>query len=129
METPQFTKVTLCGSLKFEKQFKEWNERLSLEGHIVYTVSVYPSDKEGNKDWYTPEIKTLLDIVHLMKIDNSDAIFVIDVAALDDKPYIGDSTRSEMYYAKQKGKHIILLSDALKHLAAAATANASETNG
>lgn len=48
--------ITLCGSARFEKEFKEINERLSLEGHVVYSLAVYPSDKPC-KNWYTAEQK------------------------------------------------------------------------
>ena len=41
---------------------------------------------------------------HLAKIDLSDEIFVINVGN-----YIGDSTRREIEYAKEKGKSISYL--------------------
>jgi hypothetical protein len=113
-EHRSWQRITLCGSLRFEKQFKQWNERLSLEGNVVYTVAVYPSDKDGVKDWYAPMVKAQLDLVHLRKIENSDAILVIDLAQLSDVPYIGESTAREINYAKGKGKGIIFLSDVLK---------------
>src|SRR3990167_10791249 len=94
-------RITLCGSAKFEKEFKEMNERLSLAGHTVYSLAVYPSDK-GEKNWYTPEQKAVLDAVHLLKIDNSDAIYVITVNG-----YIGDSTKREIEYAISKGKPVL----------------------
>lgn len=93
-------RVTLCGSPKFEKDFKAMNKRLSLAGHTVYTLSCYPSD-EGGKDWYSQDEKTVLDRVHLNKIDNSDAIVVIDRDY-----YIGESTKAEIDYAIKNGKRI-----------------------
>ena len=42
--------------------------------------------------------------MHRIKIDLSDAIYVINVGG-----YIGKSTREEIKYAKQKGKEIIYL--------------------
>lgn len=97
-------KITLCGSARFEEWFKFWNEVLSLAGHTVYTLSVYPSDKKGEKSWYDEEQKQTLDKVHLDKIRNSDAIFVINAFA-----YIGDSTEKEIYFAKQLGKTVYAL--------------------
>jgi len=93
-------KITLCGSARFEPQFKEWNRRLSLAGHLVYSLSCYPSD-HGGKDWYTAEQKIMLDLVHKDKIANSDAIVVIN-----ENGYIGDSTRSEIEHARALGKKI-----------------------
>ena len=97
-------KITLCGSARFEEYFKFWNEMLSLYGHTVYTLSVYPSQKESGKDWYTDAEKLILDQVHLDKIDNSDAIFVVNPFA-----YLGESTLKEIKFAKQTGKQIFCL--------------------
>lgn len=97
-------KITLCGSARFEEYFKFWNEMLSLYGHTVYTLSVYPSQKEVGKDWYSEEEKRTLDRVHLDKISNSDAIFVINPFA-----YLGESTLKEVEFAKRHGKQIFCL--------------------
>lgn len=93
--------ITLCGSLKFEDDYKEADEKLTLVGHVVFTCSVYPSYKAGQKDWYTPEQKLALDMAHIAKIMHSDAIVV-----LDRDNYIGDSTRREIVFAKVSGKRI-----------------------
>lgn len=97
-------KITLCGSARFEEYFKFWNEMLSLYGHTIYTLSVYPSQKESGKDWYDEQEKKTLDQVHLDKINNSDAIFVINPFA-----YLGESTLKEIEYAKRSGKEIFCL--------------------
>ena len=100
-------RLTLCGSLKFEDVFKEWNKQLTLAGHVVYSVACYPSDNDG-KDWYTTEQKAMLDVMHLAKIDNSDGIFVLDVDG-----YIGESTKREIIYATYREKRICYLSKLL----------------
>lgn len=97
-------RITLCGSAKFESAFKEWNERLSLQGHVVYSLAVYPSDKMDNKNWYTPKEKLKLDKVHKDKIHNSDAVLVLNVGG-----YIGDSTTSEIKYAHRSNKRVYYL--------------------
>ncbi len=94
-------KITLCGSARFEKEFHEANKRLSLEGHVVYTLSVFPSQAEGKKEWYTPEQKTILDKVHFDKIKNSDAIYIVSKGS-----YIGESTAKEIVYADKLGLKI-----------------------
>lgn len=93
-------KITLCGSARFEKQFKELNERLTLRGHVIYSLAVYPSDK-SKKNWYTTQQKEILDQMHKEKIRNSDAIVVINVDG-----YIGESTSSEIAYANKLHKKI-----------------------
>ena len=45
--------------------------------------------------------KEMLDDMHKRKIDMADEIFVINVGG-----YIGDSTRSEIEYAKEHGKTV-----------------------
>jgi len=100
-------KLTLCGSARFEKLFHEWNEKLTLAGHVVYSLGIYPSSKDGNKNWYTPEQKTRLDQVHLMKILNSDGIVVVT----DDTGYVGESTKNEIAWATLNDKHIFYNDD------------------
>jgi len=96
--------VTLCGSGRFEEYFKKWNEALSLAGHIVFTTSVYPSFKDGNKEWYTKNEKRILDLIHFGKIDISEAILILNAYS-----YIGDSTLNEIEYAKIRGKEVFAL--------------------
>jgi len=97
-------RITLCGSARFERQFHDWNERLTIAGHTCYDLAVHPSFKEGNKDWYDEPTKMMLDLVHLDKIANSDAIVVLNV-----EDYIGFSTKREIIWARMQGKKVIWL--------------------
>lgn len=45
--------------------------------------------------------KEMLDDMHKRKIDMADSIYVINVGG-----YIGDSTKSEIAYAKAHGKEV-----------------------
>ena len=101
-------RITLVGSTRFEKEFKQWNKRLTLNGHVVYSLSVYPSD-EGEKNWYTTKQKEMLDEMHLRKIDNSEAIFIVCPDG-----YVGESTTNEIYYANHMGKEIFSSADIRK---------------
>jgi len=92
--------ITLCGSARFEKHFHAWNKILTLSGHTVFSLGCFPS-VEGDKDWYTDAQKALLDQVHKVKILRSDAILVLNVGG-----YIGNSTFSEMQFAKLLDKEI-----------------------
>lgn len=96
------TKVTLCGSTKFKREFEAVNKQLSLEGHLVYSVAFF---QHADKIELTKSQKQDLDILHKKKIDNSDIIFVIDVDG-----YIGESTRNEIAHAEKTGKRVYYLS-------------------
>jgi hypothetical protein len=65
----------------------------------------YPHRKGGSKDWYTPKQKQTLDLIHLSKIEESDAIFVVDVGG-----YVGESTAREIEWAEIRGKSVFMLS-------------------
>ena len=105
--------ITLCGSTRFEDGFHYWNERLSLDGHIVISLAVYPSRKP-QREWYTPKIKARLDDLHKWKIDASDAIFVVD--QFGGPSYVGDSTRSEIAHAEAAGKPVFYASRSCGYL-------------
>jgi len=91
-------KITLCGSTKFKKEFEEWNRKLTLAGHVVYSVSCF-----GHADnlEFTKEEKKRLDRIHSMKILESDYIFVLDI-----DNYIGESTQNEIEWALLNNKEV-----------------------
>ena len=98
--------VTLCGSTRFKKEFMEVQKRLTLEGNIVISVDLFghsgDSEVWENMDEGTlTKTKEMLDDMHKRKIDMADEIFVINVGG-----YIGDSTKSEIEYAKAHGKKV-----------------------
>lgn len=86
--------ITLCGSARFEPQYHYWNERLTLQGHTVFSLSVFPSWK-GRKDWYDEKVKLGLDAAHLRKIALSDAVVIIT----DTASYVDESTLREIDFA------------------------------
>ena len=107
--------VTLCGSTRFKEEFLEAQKRLTLEGNIVISVGLFghSGDDEvwdGMDEGALSKTKVMLDDMHKRKIDMSDGIFVIDVGG-----YIGDSTRSEIEYAKVMGKEVRYWSKLLTH--------------
>lgn len=97
--TDKYKVITLCGSTKFKDQFIQAQKELTLAGNIVLSVGLF--GHSGDEEVWDDGIKEMLDDMHKRKIDMSDAIMVIDT---DD--YIGESTRSEINYAKSKGKLI-----------------------
>ena len=92
--------VTLCGSTRFKEAFIEANFALTMTGHVVLSVGWF-SHADASKYAPTPEEKKALDLLHFWKIEQSDAIFVLNVAG-----YIGESTRNEIDYALAKGKAV-----------------------
>ncbi len=98
--------ITLCGSTRFKDAFMEAQKRLTLEGYIVISVGLFghSGDKEvwdGMDEGTLSKTKEMLDDMHKRKIDMADEIYVINVDG-----YIGESTRSEITYAKEQGKGI-----------------------
>ena len=98
--------ITLCGSTRFKEEFMETQKRLTLEGNIVISVGLFGHSGDNevweNMDEGTLTVtKEMLDDMHKRKIDMADEIFVINVGG-----YIGDSTKSEIEYAKEHGKPV-----------------------
>lgn len=94
--------ITLCGSTRFKEQFLEAQKRLTLEGNIVISVGLF--GHSGDEEVWTPGTKEMLDNMHKRKIDMADAIYVINPGG-----YIGESTRSEIEYARANGKKVLYL--------------------
>ena len=98
--------ITLCGSTRFKDAFMEAQKRLTLEGNIVISVGLlwHSGDSEvwdGMDEGTISKTKEMLDDMHKRKIDMADSIYVINAGG-----YIGDSTRSEIEYAKSHGKKV-----------------------
>ena len=96
--------VTLCGSTRFKDAFFEAQKRLTLAGNIVISVGLF--GHSGDDEVWTEGTKAMLDDMHKRKIDMADEIYVINVGG-----YIGESTRSEIEYAKAAGKGVRYLEE------------------
>ena len=99
--------ITLCGSLKFKDKMMSIAEKMSLEGICVLT-QVYPVLKKKKK---TEKQLIKLKEAHLKRIELSDSILVVNV-----NNYIGNSTNSEIEYAKKLGKEILYYTDFIKDI-------------
>ena len=103
--------ITLCGSTKFKDEFLRVQKELTLKGNIVISVGLFGHSGD-NEVWENMDegtltkTKEMLDDMHKRKIDMADEIFVINVNG-----YIGESTKSEIEYAKVTGKGIYYLED------------------
>ena len=91
--------ITLCGSTKFKDDFIKEQKRLTLQGNIVISVGLFGHC--GDDEEWQEGTKEMLDDMHKRKIDMADEIFVINK-----NRYIGESTKSEIEYAKKTNKRI-----------------------
>ena len=98
--------ITLCGSTKFKDEFLKAQKDLTLKGNIVISVGLFGHSGD-NEVWENMDegtftkTKEMLDDMHKRKIDMADEIFVINVGG-----YIGESTKSEIEYARAHNKKI-----------------------
>ena len=99
------TIVCLCGSTRFSEAFREANLRETLAGRIVLTIGC---DTKTDGDLFDDiaederhAIKVRLDELHKRKIDLADEVLILNVGG-----YIGESTRSELEYARAHAKGV-----------------------
>lgn len=100
MEHPKI--ICLCGSTRFTDQMliKQW--QLTKAGYIVLSWCAVPSSYfDGAHVGDAEGVKEIVDEVHKRKIDLADEVLVINIGG-----YIGESTRSEIEYAKKHDKPI-----------------------
>ena len=86
--------VCICGSAKFVTEIRAASRELTSSGVIV----VAPSEADESP---TPGQKTVLDALHLRKIDLADRVLIVNPGG-----YVGESTRREIAYARAAGKPI-----------------------
>ena len=87
--------ITLCGSTRFKDEFLKVQKELTLKGNIVISVGLFGHSGDSEV-WENMDEGTLTKTK-----DMADEIFVINVGG-----YIGDSTKSEIEYAKAHGKKV-----------------------
>lgn len=98
--------ITICGSYKFKKEMIEITEMMTLQGNCMLTPIELA---RPNKEAYTEDQALMIDKMHKEKIKLSDAILVVNVNG-----YIGNSTNSEIEYAKSLNKEIIYYTDLIR---------------
>ena len=96
--------ITLCGSVRFRKQFDEVAAELCFNRWIALSLQIWGTEeKTGYIDDNNP-LKELLEEMHRQKIAIGEAIIVINVGG-----YYGKSTTKEIEYARSIGRRIIWL--------------------
>jgi len=105
-------KITICGSLKFFDEMVEIQRKLEKAGHEIFMpVKVQGVDYWGDNNKSRVEIKKGMEFFdkHMKKIEQSDAVLVVNITKRDVENYIGANTFAEMIFAHYKGKKIFIL--------------------
>jgi hypothetical protein len=99
--------ITLCGSTRFEAEFAEVNQRLTLDGCVVISLGMFSLPDLPGDDWTADrsDLKERLGALHLQKIRMADEVYIVDPGG-----YVGESTRREIAYATSLGKPVRYLS-------------------
>ena len=99
--------VTLCGSTRFEAEFAEVNQRLTMEGCVVLSLGMFRLPDLPGHDWAADgsDLRARLGRVHFQKIRMADEVYVVDPGG-----YVGESARREIAYAESLGKPVRYLS-------------------
>jgi hypothetical protein len=99
--------VTLCGSTRFEAEFAEVNQRLTLAGCVVISLGMFSLPDLPDYDWTADcsDLKGRLGAMHFQKIRMADEVYIVDPGG-----YVGESTRREIAYAESLGKPVRYLS-------------------
>ena len=99
--------ITICGSLKFQQEMVIIAQKMTFLGHCVIT----PIFQISSNSKYTDEQLQKLKMAHLRKIEISDAILVVNV-----NNYIGESTQSEIEFAKEHNKRVLYYTNIIQEL-------------
>ena len=95
--------VCLCGSTRFWRAFQQAGLAETMAGKIVLSIGAASgTDDEHFGNLPRAEydrIKTMLDQLHMRKIDLADEVLILNVGG-----YIGESTARELAYAIKLGK-------------------------
>jgi len=105
-------KITICGSSEFVEDMKKAADYLSTKGHIVFLPEPLISEtdylKENTKEKLL-EMKPVFTQNHFKKIENSDAILIINHKRKGFEGYFGSNTLMEISVAFYLGKKIFIL--------------------
>jgi hypothetical protein len=99
--------ITLCGSTKFEAEFAEVNQRLTMEGCVVISLGMFSLLDLPDYDWTADrsDLERQLGAVHFQEVRMADEVYMVDPGG-----YVGESTRREIAYAESLGKPVRYLS-------------------
>lgn len=98
MTATQYPVTTICGSMRYYEDMLRLASALTGQGFIV--LMPFVKKGEGSTDI------AMLDDMHKTKISMGESIHVVG-------GHIGESTASEIEYARDHGMHIIYMSVSL----------------
>lgn len=100
--------ICLCGSTRFTNEMLIVKWHFEKQAIIVLSWNVLPESYTETESHIAEQenVKEILDELHKRKIDLADKVWVINVGG-----YIGESTASEIEYAKACAKPIFYLED------------------
>lgn len=90
--------VTICGSMKFEKEM----QRIAFLLETKYDVNVLQCVYNIDSLEISEAERCSLEKAHFRKIELSDAVYIVDIQG-----YIGKQVSKEIEYAKALGKEVI----------------------
>lgn len=105
-------KITICGSMKFNDEILAAKKELEAKGHtILLPVKVPTMDYWAEDNATRVKGKKDLGLIqrHFHKIEQADAILVVNISKGDIEHYIGGNTFLEIGFAYVLGKAIYLL--------------------
>lgn len=91
--------VCICGSMRFYNEMIGIAQSATLQGYIV--LMPFVDMRKPQFAHLSDDDKKELDDLHKSKIAMSDIVVIVNIDG-----YIGESTRSEIEYAKLLGKEI-----------------------
>lgn len=105
--------VCICGSSRFYDAYQKAEYEETMAGRIYLSIGFYPHCSKlnhGEGVGHNSKEKIMLDELHKRKIDLADEVLVLNVGG-----YVGESTQSEIEYAKNLGKKIRWLEEPVRH--------------
>lgn len=105
-------RITLCGSSKFYEKLKEIADDCSRKGHQCLLPEPLMAESEWAAKYGREELlkrKPLFTQGHFQKIENSDAILVVNLTREGIEGYFGSNTLMEIAVAFYLGKKIFWL--------------------
>jgi len=107
--------ITICGSMQFHKEMGAVRDELQAKGFTVYVPGEL-DDLEHNESYMSTDeeritAKIEYDFIreHFHRIEDADAILILNYEKKHVQGYIGGNTFLEMGYAFGLGKKIYLL--------------------
>ena len=101
-------KICICGNMAFSDKMQESKKELETLEHTVF-IPLNDRNLKVKKTKLTHSEFQSLKKRHFNKINNSDAILVLNYDKNGIKNYIGSSTFGEICYALAENKSIFLL--------------------